>query len=86
MHSHEAREPTDDPARPVGSAGPEEPPSAVVEAIADRLRPVRGDLSAEQFDALVADVARMNVRFARRDECLPGLSGLWEPPTQTPSS
>ena len=84
MHQHEAPEPTDDPARPAGSAGPDDPPSALVDAIADRLRPVRGDLSTDEFEALVVDVARMNVRFARRDERLPGLSGLWEPPTEPP--
>lgn len=63
------------------SEGPEaQAPLALVDEIAGRLRPVCAHLPPDEFTALVAEIARTKIRFARREASLPGLSGLWDPP------
>ena len=65
------------------TAGPEaqgDVPPALVDDIAGRLRAVCGHLPADDFAALVAEIARTKVHFAQREASLPGLSGVWEPP------
>lgn len=55
-------------------------PSALVDDIAGRLRQVCEHLSADDFTALVTEIARTKIRFAQRAASLPGLSGVWDPP------
>jgi len=46
-----------------GPPGADAPPAALLEQIAARLRPVRGEMDAAHFEALVRDVARFTVRW-----------------------
>jgi hypothetical protein len=57
-------------------------PSALIDDITERLRGPCAHLAPEAFAALVLKIARTKLRFARRAASIPGLSGVWEPPTQ----
>jgi len=55
-------------------------PSALLDDITERLRAACTHLEPDAFAALVLEIARTKLRFARRAASVPGLSGLWDPP------
>jgi hypothetical protein len=57
-------------------------PPALLDDVSERLRDACAHLEPEAFAALVLEIARTKLRFARRAASLPGLSGLWDPPDQ----
>jgi hypothetical protein len=56
-HPPSAAHPAPDP------HGNDAPPAVLLEQVADRLRPVRGQMDAAHFHALVLDVARFTLRW-----------------------
>jgi hypothetical protein len=57
-------------------------PPALLDDISERLRDACAHLEPEAFAALVLEIARTKLRFARRAASLPGVSGLWDPPDE----
>lgn len=57
-------------------------PPALLDDISERLRDACAHLEPAAFAALVLEIGRTKLRFARRAASLPGLSGLWDPPEQ----
>lgn len=55
-------------------------PRELVEDITRRLRAVCAHLPPDDMADLVAEIARVKIRSARRAASLPGLSGIWDPP------
>ncbi len=55
-------------------------PPALLNDVAERLRGACAHLQPDAFAALVLEIARTKLRFARRAASIPGLSGVWDPP------
>lgn len=82
MQSNDPPYPTDTPSHPAGDRATSlgDVPPALLDDIAQRLRGACAHLDPDAFAALVLQIARTKLRFARRAASIPGFSGLWDPP------